>query len=267
MIEVVFGESEAGAMKAAIQNEKSESDVICLGFALDIGDIQKPVTGEYRAKLLYNLLYQKQWGADREMKSELKKIGNTYSEEFSRLREHLDNGEPIRIRYSSAPYSLCGMMWLCSELGSSRSTVSAVSLPRVTVRGNTTVIYSSWGDVEPSGLGLFHDWERVLSPAEITAYARHWAKLKYENAPLRAVVNGSLVSVPASFYDFLILKDLGDRPVQEALLIGKILGENQLGIGDWWYSRRIDKLIEQNRIKIIENSPRKYERLIAKNST
>ena len=266
MIEILFGESEAAALKTAIQSEKSENDVICLGFALDIGDIQKPVTGEYRSKLLYSLLYQKQWGADRQMKSELKSLGDTYSKELLRLRGHLESGEPIRIRYSSAPYSLCGMMWLCSELQECKNTVSAVSLPRVTVRGNTTVIYSSWGDVEPSGLGLFHDWERVLSPAEITAYARHWEKLKYENAPLRAVVNGSLVSVPANFYDFLIFKNFGDRPIREAQLIGKILGENQLGVGDWWYARRIDKLIEQNRVKIIENSPRKYERLIAKNS-
>lgn len=265
MIEVMFGESEAGAMRSVLQNEKNESDVICLGFALDIGDINKPVTGEYRSKLLYSLLYQKQWGADKGMKTELKKLGNTYSEELARLRGYLDSGEPIRIRYSSAPYSMCGLMWLCSELNGSQSTVSAVRLPSITVKGDTAVSYSSWSEVEPNGLGLFLDWERVLSAAEIATYAQSWARLKYENAPLRAVVNGSVISVPASFYDFLIFKDLGDRPVREAQLIGKILGENQLGIGDWWYARRIDKLIDQNRIKIIENSPRKYERLIAKN--
>ena len=265
MIEVVFGESEAGAMKAATRSEKAENDIICLGFALDIGDIQKPVTDEYRGKLLYNLLYQKQWGSDREMKTELKTLGKTYSEELSRLRGHLDDGEPIRIRYSSAPYSLCGLMWLCSELQGRENAVSAVRLPNITVKGDTAVMYSSWGEVEPNGLGLFLDWERVLSAAEISAYAQHWNRLKYENAPLRAVVSASVVSVPANFYDFLIFKDLGDRPIREAQLIGKILGENQLGIGDWWYARRIDKLIEQKRIKIIENSPRKYERLIAKN--
>ena len=266
MIEVMFGESEAGAVKAAIRNEKSERDVICLGFALDVGDIQKPITGEYRSKLLYSLLYQKQWGADREMKAELKNLGNTYSEELSRLRGHIDDGEPIRIRYSSAPYSMCGLMWLCSELNGCQNTVSAVRLPNITVNGDTAVTYSSWGEVEPNGLGRFLDWERVLSSAEIAAYAQNWNRLKYENAPLRAVVSGSVISVPASFYDFLIFKDLGDRPIREAHLIGKILNENQLGIGDWWYARRIDKLIDQKRIKIIENSPRKYERLIAKNA-
>ena len=264
MIEVVFGESEAGAIKAAIQSEKAEHDVICLGFALDIGDIQKPITGEYRSKLLCDLLYQKQWGSDRKMKAELKTLGKTYSEELARLREHLVNEEPIRVRYSSAPYSLCGLMWLCSELNGSQSTISTIRLPNITVNGDTAVTYSSWGEVEPNGLGLFLDWERVLSAAEIRAYAQCWNRLKLENAPLRAVVNGSVISVPANFYDFLIFKNLGDRPIREAQLIGKILGENQLGIGDWWYARRIDKLIAQDRIEIIENSPQKYERLIAK---
>ena len=265
MIEVMFGESEAAAMKAAINSEKTENDVICLGFALDIGDIQKPVTGEYRSKLLCELLYQKQWGSDRKMKADLKTLGKTYSEELSRLHDHLNNGEQIRIRYSYAPYSMCGLMWLCSELNGCQNTVSAVRLPNITVNGDTAVTYSSWGEVEPNGLGRFLDWERVLSSAEIAAYAQNWNRLKYENAPLRAVVSGSVISVPASFYDFLIFKDLGDRPIREAHLIGKILNENQLGIGDWWYARRIDKLIDQKRIKIIENSPRKYERLIAKN--
>lgn len=265
MIEVMFGESEAAAVKTALQNDETEHDVICLGFALDVGNIQKPVTGEYRGKLLSELLYQKQWGADKSMKAELKKLGNTYSEELARLRQHLDNGEPIRVRYSYAPYSLCGLMWLCSELNGSRSPISAVRLPSITVTGDTAVTYSSWGEVEPNALRLFHDWERVLSAAEIRAYAQCWNRLRLENAPLRAVVNGAVTSVPANFYDFLIFKYIGDRPVTEAQLIGSILGENPLGIGDWWYARRIETLIARKRIKIIENSPRKYERLIAKN--
>lgn len=268
MIEVLFGDSEAGAMKAALRSGKLGSDAVCLGFALDIGDIRKPVTGEYRAKLLYNLLYQKQWGADIEMKKELKTLGNVYSNELDRLYKYLDSGEPIRIWYSSAPYSMCGLMWLCGELEGGEHTgctVSVVRLPHVTIKGNTAVSYSSWGEVEPNKFGYFLNKERSLSAVEITVYSHYWNGLKRENAPLRALVNGSVISVPANFYDFLILKYLGDEPIREAVLIGKILGENPLGIGDWWYARRIEKLIGQNRIKIIENSPQKYARIIAKN--
>ena len=265
MIEVMFNASLEGTIREVRRDVGIGSDIIDLDLELHIGDIQKPVTGEYRSKLLYNLYYQKQWGIDLKMKSELKKLGNTYSKELKRLREYLDSGEAIRVWYDSAPHSLCGLMWLCSELGDSQSTISTIRLPNITVNGDTAITYTSWVEVDPNRLGLFLDWERVLSAAEIRAYAQRWNRLKLENAPLRAVVNGSVISVPSNFYDFLIFKYLGDRPIREAQLIGTILGENPLGICDWWYARRIDKLIDQKRIKIIENSPRKYERLIAKN--
>lgn len=265
MIEVLFGDSEAGAMKIALQSGKLGSDAVCLGFALDIGDIQKPVTGEYRAKLLCDLLYAEQWGADIEMKNDLERLGSVYGSELARLLERIERGEPLRIWYSSAPYSICGFLWLCAELQGKNARVSVVRLPRVIVKGNTAVSYSSWGEVEPSEFPRFLKRGRELSDVEIAVYAHYWSGLKRENAPLRAVVNGSVMSVPASFYDFLIWKYLGDEPVNEAVLIGKILGENQLGVGDWWYARRIDKFIAENRVKIVRNSPRKYERIIARN--
>lgn len=266
MIEVLFGDSDAGSMRAALQSGKLGADAVCLGFQLDVGDIQKPVTSEYRAKLLYSLLYQEQWGADIEMKRDLERLGSVYENELARLFEYLQNGEPIRIWYSSAPYSICGLLWLCSELRGRGASVSVVRLPRVIVTGNSAVSYSSWGEVRPSDFPRFLKRERELSQEEIRVYAHYWSALKQENAPLRAVVNGSVIGVPASFYDFLIWKYLGNEPVNEAVLIGKILGENPLGIADRWYARRIDKFIAQNRIKIIENSPRKYERIIARNT-
>ena len=45
-------------------------------------------------------------------------------------------------------------------------------------------------------------------------------------------------------------------------LIGDILGYNQLGVGDWWYAKRIDYLIQSGKIKIIEDSENKYARVI-----
>ena len=266
MIEVLFGESETGAMKVALRSGKLGSDAVCLGFAADVGDIEKPFVSEYRAKLLCSLLYQGQWGEDPEMKSDLERLGKIYADELDKLFRYIGGGEPIRVWCSSAPYSMCGLLWLCSELEGRDCTISVVRLPHITVKGDTAVAYSSWGEVEPNKFRLFLGKERVLSAAEITVYANYWSKLKRENAPLRAVVNGSVISVPANFYDFLIMEYLGNEPTKEAVLIGRILGENPLGIGDHWYALRIDRLIAQKRLKIVENSPRKYDRIIAKNT-
>ena len=268
MIEVMFGESEAGAMKIALRNEKTlGSDVICLGLLLDIGDIQKPVFGTYRANLLYNLYCQEQYGEDIEAKKELKRLDSVYSNNYDRLLDYLKKGERIRIWYSSAPYSLCGLLWLCCELRGLISEVSVVKLPSVTVKRNSAVSYSSWGEVEPNRFKSFLKKSRVLTPDEIALYAHYWEGMKRENAPLRAVLNGSVISVPASFYDFLIFKNLGEEHIQEAVLIGKILSENRIGVGDFWYAYRIEKFIAQKRIIISENSPQKYARILSKNAS
>ncbi len=266
MIEVMFGESEAGAMKVALHNDKAlGGDVVCLGSLLDIGDIQKSVFGKYRANLLYNLYYQEQYGEDSDSKVELKRLCSVYSNEYDRLVGYLKKGEKIRVWYSSAPYSLCGLLWLCCELRGLISEVSVVKLPSVTVKRNSAVSYSSWGEVEPNRFKYFLKKSRVLTSDEISLYAHYWEGLKRENAPLRAVLNGSVISVPASFYDFLIFKNLDDTPIKEAMLIGKILSENRIGVGDFWYACRIEKFITQGRIKVIENSEQKYERILTKN--
>lgn len=268
MIEVLFGDSDAGSMRAALQSGKLGSDAVCLGFALDIGDIKKPVTSKYRAKLLYSLLYQEQWGADPEAKRELKRLGSVYSKELDKLARYVKGGEDIRVWYSGAPYSMCGLMWLCARFREYSVTrkIYAVKLPNIISNGETAVMRSGWGEVKPDEFAKLLPLQRRLQPIEIVMNAVDWDGLRSQNAPLRAVVNGFVTSVPASFYDFLIWKYLGDSPVKEAYLIGIILAENPLGIADRWYARRIDKFIAQNRIKIVENSPEKYERIIARNT-
>ncbi len=266
MIEVLFGESEAGAMKIALHRENGlGSDIVYLPLLLDIGDISQPVLSKSRRDLIYKMLYQEQWCADKEMKSSLKALDNAYSQELIRLKEYLKSGETLRIWHSDAPYSICGMMWLCGKLRGYKGEVYVVKLPRLIVKGDTAVEYSGWGEVEPHMFAEMLPSQRRLSQAEIQANAFRWDELKRENAPLRAVVNGSVISVPDNFYDFLIWKYLGEEPIREVELIGQILGKNQLGIGDWWYAARIDKYIETHHIEIVENSYKKYERILRLN--
>ncbi len=263
MIEVLFGDSESGAMKIAIKNGKILSrDVVCLPFMADCGDISKPLTGKYHQRLIADLLYQEQWGADLEMKRELNKAAMLYSKRLDCLLELIKYGEPIRIWYCSAPYSICGLLWLCNKLADFRAEVYSVELQRTVISGDNAVSYRSWGEVVPENLADFLPFQRKLSLAEIRKNAFDWKRLQSENAPLRAVINGTVISVPANFYDFLIRKYLTNEPIREAVLIGRILGENPLGIGDWWYARRIDKHIKAGKIEIAFDSDKKYERVL-----
>lgn len=64
------------------------------------------------------------------------------------------------------------------------------------------------------------------------------------------------------YYDFIIWNRLTDKPVKECRLIGDILGQVPIGVGDWWYAARIEHFIRQGRIKVVEDSENKYARLI-----
>lgn len=262
MIEVVFGEGEAGALKFALRGGKLGDGVIALPFALDIGDIKKPVTGKYRAELLYKLLYREQYGEDPQMRRELKNLGKVYAAQYEKLLSLTAAGEELRVWYSSAPYSMCGFLWLCSLCGDAR--LYAMRLPAFVDCSDKIISYSSWGEVAPNRFERFLPRQRLLSEREKSVYAGYWSELQGQNAPLRIVLNGSVIGAPANFYDFLILRSIGGKPIKQAAAIGKMLCENRIGISDWLVAERIEKLISQNRVAVIEDSPKKYERIIVK---
>lgn len=292
MIEVLFGESEAGSMQAAKNKitggkvngptsvwmagektppskpfsgwiEGTSEEVICLGFMLDIGNIREPVDSSYRKELIYSMYAQNQWEQDEEIEEELKKLADIYTTELKRLIKYLDNGEPVRIWYSDAPYSRCGLYSLSQILRKYENEISVVKLPEHIVQGKEIFSYQSWGDVSAEEFAGFLPYEKILSQEEVRMYAGLWSDLVEDNSPLRAVINGKVISVPEDFYDFLIWKCLKNVPIKEARLIGDILGHSQLGVGDWWYARRIEYYISQGRISVIQDSENKYARVIS----
>lgn len=293
MIEVLFGESESASMKVAkntvvigktdgpvsvwIAGKKKTSEgeapkwiegtseeVICLGFLLDIGDIKEEITGRYRRAFIYSMYSQEQWGRDEEIDAELQKMGEAYCNEMTRLQDYLADGESIRVWYSDAPYSLCGFYHLCSILQKYDNEVRGVKLPEHKVRSNFITSYTNWGQVAAEEFAGFLPYEKEISREEIRMYASLWSDLREDNSPLRAVVNGKVMGVPESFYDFIIWKSLTKEPIKEARLLGNILGCNQIGIGDWWYAKRIEAFIEQGKIVVVEDAPNKYARIICK---
>lgn len=291
MIEVLFGESEAASMKAAKNKiivgavngptsvwlagkeappqkpfsgwiEGTSEEVICLGFIMDIGNIKEPMVSPYRRELIYSMYAQDQWAQDEEIGKELKSAGDFYAKELQRLKDFLDEGEPVRIWYSDAPYSRCGLYSLCQILKGYENQISAVKVPEYVVREKGIVSYHSWGEVSAEEFAVFLPYEKPLSKEEILMYAMLWGILVGENSPLRAVINNRVLSVPEDFYDFLIWKWLKDVPVKEARVIGDIIGHSQLGVGDWWYARRIEYHIQQGKIQVVEDSENKYARMI-----
>jgi len=281
MLEVVFSDSTKGSMKIAKNyDEKSmivggavgyigkkppkaelkkhfegqavggdSQDVVYIGFALDIGDISGEFDGIERQNV-----FQKVWGRFDFDDNEQEQFFYNQRKDMEKLLSAAANGTPIRIWKSNTPYSTCGFYFICNVLRNIDCQLSVVSLPEYKqVSENEIVSYSDWGQIEPGKFYQFLPLERQLSQSEKIMFSTRWFGLVRENAPLRAVVNGKLISVPEDYYDHIITKNIPDDDFLMARLIGKIMGNYELGVSDSWYGLRIDKMIEDNKLAIVEN--------------
>ena len=294
MIEVMFGESEAGSMKCAksrkavISGEDGPTavfgnadllppreawipipghagEVICLAYMLDVGDIRESFDSEYRQELILSMYLQSGWDHSQEFREELTEGIRRNIREYRRLMDFIQKGEAVRIWYSQTPYSLCGLYWLCSQMNGMEHEVYVVEMPAYTERSDGVIVtHHSWGNVEAERFSSFLKYQRRLSGNERRMFGSKWTELAEDNSPLRAVVNGELTGVPEDFYDFLILREITETPVKEARLIGDILGKYPLQVGDWWYASRIEQMINDGKIWVLRDSEQKYTRMICR---
>jgi hypothetical protein len=293
MIEVMFGESEGGAMKVAKHFQKPDYDngaiawfgekpskeefdklfdgktlggtssqVICIPFMLDFGDINLPIESEYRKKLILDM-YLINGLNDKRTLENLEIAWIKYLTEIDRLKNYATSGEDIRLWYSDAPYSLCGFYYVCNLLNEYNCKVSVIKLPQyMQLSVNEMQFYTSWNEIDAGKFYQFLPFEKVLSNCEIRSFSSNWVELKEEKSTLRAVVNGKLIGVPEDFYDHIIRKEIPDGEFIMARLIGNILGKHPLGIGDWWYAKRINKMIEQGYFLVVQKQKEIYRQVL-----
>ncbi len=185
-----------------------------------------------------------------------------HQRQLQRANENLEavinraiKGEDIRIWYSSQPDELCGLYWLMSQLSKLEGQIGeifTVQLPDFDVNEKGQIIQNyGWGNI------YYEKWKEYLPIKRATpmslcrGYATRWEQLKTENAPLRAMINGRLLSVAESFYDDFIIKEIiAEAPVfKEGAFINRFLLKYQLGIGDLWIAARIEELIRAGKLE------------------
>jgi hypothetical protein len=195
----------------------------------------------------------------------LENIWKKYLNEIDRLKNYASQGESIRLWYSDSPYSMCGFYYVCDLLREFNCKVFAIKLPQyMQIEDNLIQFYTSWGEIEAGKLYKFLHLENELSSCEIRSFVSNWVELKEERSTLRAVVNGKVIGVPEDFYDHVIRKQIPDGEFIMARLIGNILGKHPLGIGDWWYAKRINKMIEKGELVIVQKQKEIYSQVLKK---
>ena len=262
-----FEEKERRAWEKAVPLGGDSSDVFSFNLAWSVGSIADSSVGLERLAVLERLfsICPEDVGKPAELyQSAIKNL--------DAIRNRAENGETLRMWYSNQPDEICGLYWLMNLLESWKQPsikIVIVKLPEWEVEKATTIRYNGWGEVEPGKWHSCLDMQRAVPEALLHAIASHWAELQKENAPLRAVINGRLQSVPENFYDDFILREIAleKNEFHEANLIGRILGKYQLGIGDGWLALRIEEMIRAGKLGIVSSAPEgrpSYRRILKK---
>ncbi len=289
MLEVVFGDSEKGSVRwAKTYNPKAmkdgaaavgyigekpgespvdeqrillekqmegkslggdSSDVVSIGFHLDVGDISGDIDGFGRRNT-----FRKLWGRFDFKEEEEEQYFAEQRKDLEKLLAAAKSEKPIRIWRSNTSYSTCGLLYVCYLLRQVQCNLRIVTLPEYRqTPANEVVHYVHWGEVEAGKLYQFTAYENEISDIEKQSRGRSWQELMNENGPLRAVVNGNPISVQEDFYDFIILNNLPEEDFIMARFIGKLMGKYSLGISDSWYAYRLEHMIEEKRLMMVED--------------
>lgn len=245
-LEVVFSDSEKGAVAAA----KNTWDVVTFGFFLDVGALNGAPDGPAR-----RAVFQKLWGRFGFDERETEAFFEGQRTDLQKLHAAARSGMRIRIWTSSAPYSACGLHAVCAWHMDTDCDLRVVTLPPYWQSAEDEMVFCShWGEVAPNALHQFIPRERPVSSAEKRMLGSRWRELIMENAPLRATVNGRLLSVSEDFYDSFILQNIPDGEFYMASLIGTVLGKYRLGVSDSWLAARIDQMIEDRRLIAVDSA-------------
>jgi hypothetical protein len=262
-------EKERRAWEKAVPLGGDSMDVFSFNLAWSVGCIADSSVGKERLAALERLFSTYPEGVG---KPAAEKLYQLAIKSLDAVRNRAENGETLRIWYSNQPDEICGLYWLMDLLKSwkqSSAKVVLVKLPEWETEEGTIIRHSGWGEVEP---GKWHNClglQKTVPPALLHAVASRWSELQKENAPLRAVINGRLQSVPENFYDDFILREivLESDEFREANLIGRILGKYQLGIGDGWLALRIEEMIRAGKLEALSSAPDdgpSYRRILKK---
>jgi len=231
-----------------VEMEGGSADVAMVKLDLDIGDILGTDTGTGARREVLEQLY----GCYPDVPEG---IWEKNEQGLARLTEAQATGEPVRVWVSDAsPADQCGLSFLCCFMGDAQTPLSVVRTPRqVEHEADSTVIeYRGMGDIPAEKLGTLAETEQPLSMLQRRFLAGRWRELVRENAPLRAIVNGRLMSVGEDFYDFALRQSMPEGEFVMAKLIGLALG-GLPGVSDRLLFGRVQAMIAAG--ELIEVSP------------
>lgn len=250
------------AWDSAIPMGGNTADIYGFSLMLSVGDISEAQPGVKRKQTLEHLYSAY---PDNEGHQAAQKVFQEANKNLKTVCERAKAGSPIRIWYSNRPDEMCGLYWFMEQLNQwevSSQQVSIVDLPKWEVDKNGNIVRKSgWCEMAPEEWYRYLPLQRPVQPVFQQSCASRWKELQRENTPLRAILNGQLISTSETLYDDFIFREIAaeDEIFQEAMIVGRVLGKYQLGIGDSWVAYRIEEMIHAGKLEIVTAADKDIE--------
>lgn len=229
----------------------SPVDIMSLSLYLSVGEITEEGIGPQRQAALEGLM-----GTYPSIAQEVaEELLQRSRESLAAILARAGGGEGVRVWTSDTPDDACGLAWLVHQLVAldlEKVQVTQVKLPDFYERSDGTVVrWRGWGEMAPWMWGRMVGLGQRLPVNFLRSLDARWRTLQRENSPLRAVLNGELVSVPETWYDSFLEREIAaeDEEFVAARVVGKVLGKYQLGIGDGELAQRLQAMVRAGQLQ------------------
>ena len=243
IIDVCENPSGAGCIKCYYENNGiNDYQILFIWLSLVIGDITKN-----RLSFLQELYNDP---------------GFDYHDQIKELLNSIDEDTMVRVWSSKGnadDYLL--LLYICNLLKNKVSNMSVV----YSTDYLEEVINITAADYKEIPLILKN--EIILTSDMINKFANEWNELCTINSDLRVLENGKIINKKFSDYDAIILDKLEILgPCKIASLIGDLMANYTINdASDAVYLYLVDRLINQNKIKVITKGERHFIDIIEKN--
>ncbi|MDD4849704.1 MAG: DUF3658 domain-containing protein [Gemmiger sp.] len=249
-----YNKRQAELQPQAVALGGEQKDLVGLSFGLSEGDIQAPICSQScpRKACVAQAFSFDRYNDAAELQDAAEPFWQACIQDLEKLQAAPAS---VRIWLDATPDAQCGLLFVADLLQGTDTEMRLVELPQTVQQPDgLTVRYRGWGEVEPLLMGTFLDRERVLDAQERERLARRWQTLKAENAPLRVVENGEVISTELCYYDDAIRKAFPQDTCNIANIIGRALGNQEVPTGDVFVAKRLQAFIESGELAVTKNS-------------
>ena len=254
MIDICFGYCLFGMLEV-VQKKLHSKDVLTLSMNLPYESIDGDIIKTQARREANTLWYFYKDLTEPEVQEHYEELLEEIQTAHQKLKTHFENGETFRLWINNNERDRCGLYWFCDFAKDYTNTISIVMCPGYEYIPylRASHVKSDWalfGD--PDSVAAFAPTAHVLNEHEKSAYAREWSLLVQENAPLRILIDNTIVGVDDSFFDNIILGFVTAEPQPQNTVMGKMLGKWQGCVDVAFISMRIEHLIANGKIKVCE---------------